>query len=129
VAGALCVAACGDAEGSRPLFGGPVTHPFVSTADVLQIGKLLVFEDCLILSGSASQVAIYLHRGYSVAGPVDTATIVDPAGATIATAGDTVYVEGSTIEGDGGIPCDPERNITAALIAGALGTCTPEWCD
>ncbi len=127
VALAIVVAAgCGAGGGeSTPLFGGPVTHPFEGVADVRQHGELLIFEDCLIVNGSS----IYLSSGYSVIGPVDRAVVVDPSGRKVASSGDLIFIDGSTIEGDGGIPCDPERNITTALIAGALGTCTPEECD
>ncbi len=126
---ALGLGACGAGEEPSRLFGGPVTHPFESTADVRQQGELLIFEDCLILKTNASQSAIYLATGYSVVGPVESATILDPTGAPVASTGDTIYIDGSTIEGDGGIPCNPERNITAALIAGDLGTCTPSDCE
>jgi len=128
VSAGVILLACGGSDAPTPLFGGPVTHPFEGAADVRQEGELLVFEDCVVLSGNSGQSAIYLARGYTVIGPVERATIIDPTGTAVATSGDWIYIDGSTIEGDDGIPCDPDRTITSALIAGALGTCTPDEC-
>ena len=90
-----------------------------------QLGELLIFEDCLIVTASA----ICLSRGYPVLGPVDRAVVGDPSGRPVASSGDLIFVDGSTIEGDRGTPCDPERYVTTAEIAGALGTCTSTECD
>ena len=59
-----------------------------------QLGELLIFEDCLIVKGSA----ICLSRGYPVLGPVDRAVVGDPSGRSVASSGDLIFVDGSTIE-------------------------------